>query len=68
MKKQTKQDIRLDFKREVITPYTEKFENTLNNLFAMALLQHQIFGRLGYQIKLQEQILEELKKINKGDK
>jgi len=64
--KPKKKDIKLEFKKEHITKYSEPYENTLNNIFAMAVMTHQVFGRLGYQIKLQEQILEELKKLNKG--
>lgn len=64
--KPKKTDIKLEFKKEAITTYSEAYENTLNNIFSMAVMSHQIFGRLGYQIKLQEQILEELKKLNKG--
>jgi len=63
--KPKKKDIKLEFKKETITKYSEPFENTINNIFALAVMSHQIFGRLGYQIKLQEQILEELKKLNK---
>lgn len=66
--KPKKTDIKLEFKKEVVTTYTEAYENTLNNIFSMAVINHQIFGRLGYQIKLQEQILEELKKMNKDKK
>jgi len=62
--KPNKKDIKLEFKREQITNYSEPFENTLGNIFSMSILSHQIFGRLGYQIKLQEQILAELKKLN----
>lgn len=59
-------EVKLEFKKEVITPYSEAFENTLNNIYSMSIMTHQVFARLGYQIKLQEQILDELKKMNKG--
>jgi len=63
--KPKKHDIKLEFKKEQITNYSEPFENTINNIYVAAILIHQVYGRLGYQIKLQEQILEELKKLNK---
>jgi len=58
--------LKLEFKKENINSINENYEDTLNNIYAIAVLSHQVFARLGYQIKIQEQILEELKKLNKG--
>jgi len=57
--------IKLEFKKEQINNYNENFESTMNNIYTASVLIHQVFARLGYQIKIQEQILEELKKLNK---
>jgi len=64
-KQNKKHDIRLEFKKEKVNSVNENYENTMNNLYSMAVLTHQVFARLGYQIKLQEQILQELQKLNK---
>lgn len=58
--------VKLEFKKEKINNYNENFESTMNNIYNASILIHQVFARLGYQIKLQEQMLEELKKLNKG--
>jgi hypothetical protein len=60
-----KSELKLEFKKDQINPYNENFESTIANVYNMSVLTHQIFARLGYQIKLQEQILSELKKLNK---
>lgn len=60
------QNIQLEFKKESVNPYNENFEQTMNNIYTLVILQHQIYARLGYQIKLQEQMLIELKKLNEG--
>lgn len=62
------QKVQLNVKKEQINAYNENYEATLNNIYISSLLLHQIFGRLGYQIKLQEQILEQLKQLNKDSK
>jgi hypothetical protein len=62
-----KSEVKLEFKKDNINAYNENFENTMGNIYALAVLSHQVFARLGYQIKLQEQILIELKKLNKGN-
>lgn len=54
--------------KEKLNNYNEAFENTLNNIHAIALYTLKTYGRLGYQIKIQEQILAELKKLNKDKK
>lgn len=64
---QDKREIKLEFKKDKINPTNEQFEFALDNVYNLAILNHQIFARLGYQIKIQEQILAELKKLN-GDK
>ena len=56
-----KKAISLSFKKEKINVQNEPYEATIENLYSMAILLHQIFARLGYQIKIQEQILKELK-------
>jgi hypothetical protein len=58
--------VKLEFKKEKINNYNENFEATMDNIYSSSILIHQVFARLGYQIKLQEQMLEELKKLNKG--
>jgi hypothetical protein len=62
------QNVQLNIKKEAINPYNENYEATLHNIYISSILMHQIFGRLGYQIKIQEQILMELKKLNEGSK
>ncbi len=61
---QDKKNIELKFNRDKINPINENFESALENIYNLGILTHQVFARLGYQIKLQEQILAELKKIN----
>lgn len=63
-RKDVNKDVKLEFKKDKITPYTESVEGMLGNIYAMAIMMHQVFARLGYQIKLQEQILVELKKLS----
>lgn len=59
--------LNLKIEREKENKYNENYSNTLGNIFTIAIFMVKIFGRLGYQIKLQEQVLEELKKLNKGN-
>lgn len=56
--------ISFQIKKEKINNYTESYENTLNNIFALTAFTVKQYGRAGYQIKILEQILEELKKLN----
>lgn len=64
--KKEEKHIDLQINKEKINAQNEMYENTLNTVHAMAVMVVKNFGRLGYQIKLQEQILDELKKLNKG--
>lgn len=50
--------------KENLNKYNENYENTMNNIHAMSILMVKQYGRMGYQIKLLEQILTELKKFN----
>ena len=59
--KQT-QEVKLTFNKEKTNKYNESYEETLNNIYTLTALMAQVYGRLGYQIKIQEQILAELKK------
>lgn len=59
-------NIKLEFKKEAINSYNENFEQTMGNIYTSVILLHQVYARLGYQIKIQEQILAELKKANVG--
>ena len=63
---QDKKDIKLEFKKDKINPINENFEFALDNVYNTAILSHQVFARLGYQIKIQEQLLIELKKLNEA--
>lgn len=65
VKKQEDTQITFHIEKEKIDSRNEGFEKTLNNIHAMAVFIIKNYGRLGYQIKLQEQILEELKKLTK---
>lgn len=67
-KKITKQDenkITFRIEKENIETRNEAYEKTLDNIHAMAVFTVKNYGRLGYQIKLMEQVLDELKKLNK---
>jgi len=55
-------EVKLTFNKEKVNKYNESYEETLNNIYTLAALMAQVYGRLGYQIKIQEQILAELKK------
>lgn len=68
MPKKEKDESSITFRieKEVLDSRSEAFEKTLNNIHAMAVFTVKNYGRLGYQIKLLEQILSELKLLNKG--
>ena len=51
--------------KEKINNHNENYENTLNNIHAASVFLVKLYGRAGYQIKLLEQILDELKKLTK---
>lgn len=57
--------IPLTIKKPKIDKYNESYEDTLNNIHALTMLNLKMFGRLGYQIKLMEEIKNELTKLNK---
>ena len=65
-KKKEESKISFQIKKELPSKYNEAYENTLNNIFALSAFTVKNYGRMGYQIKLLEQILDELKKLNKG--
>lgn len=48
-----------------INKYNEANEDTLKNIHALTVLTVKMFGRLGYQIKIMEEIKSELQKLNK---
>lgn len=58
------QEVTFHINKEKMNKYNESYENTLNNIHAMSVFIVKTYGRAGYQIKLLEQILEELKKLN----
>ena len=62
------QNITFHIAKEKPDTRTEAYENTLNNIHAMSVFSVKTYGRAGFQIKLLEQILDELKKLNKGKK
>lgn len=64
IKKEVPKQVTFHIKKEETNKYNESYENTLANIHAMAVFTVKNYGRLGYQIKLQEQILDELKKLN----
>ena len=67
-KEAPKNQVTFSIKKEIPNKYNEAYEITLNNIHAMSIFAVKNYARLGYQIKLQEQILDELKKLNKGKK
>jgi hypothetical protein len=66
--KKTKKEPQIDIKIEKEAPnkYNESFEKTLGNIHAIAIFSVKNFGRLGYIIKKLEEVVDELKKANKG--
>jgi len=64
-KKEESKGVPLSIRVPKTDKYTESFEDTLQNIHAIAVLQLKLFGRSGYQIKLLEAILTELKTLNK---
>jgi hypothetical protein len=67
-KKEEEKKITFHIAQEKTDKRNEMYENTLNNIHAMSVFTVKNYGRAGYQIKLLEQILSELKKLNKGKK
>ena len=61
-----KNEITFHIGKETINKYNEMYEQTLHNIHALSVFMVKTYGRAGYQIKLLEQILDELKKLNKG--
>lgn len=66
MPKQPTNNIDVKIEKELVNKYNENYEHTLNNIFALGVFAVKNYRRSGYQIKLLEQILTELKKMNKG--
>lgn len=62
IKKKDPEQYTFHIEPEVASVQNEMYEKTLKNIHAMAVFTVKSYRRLGYQIKLQEQILEELKK------
>ena len=56
--------IKLTWEKEKIDKYNERFEQTMNNIYIIATMSVQNYARLGYQIRVQEKILDELKRLN----
>jgi len=64
-KNEDKKQIPLTIKKQTINKYNESYEDTLNNIHALAVFAVKMFGRLGYQIKVMEEMKAELQKLTK---
>lgn len=67
-KKDDNSKITFTIKKEQKNKYNESYEATLDNIHALTVFAVKSFGRMGYMIKKLEEILEEIKKANKGQK
>ena len=65
---QKPQTVTYHISEEKINAQNEMFENTLKNVHALTVFTVKNYGRFGYMIKKLEEILDELKKQNKGSK